>query len=103
MLVVVALRAYWMPAWSLDAFCSQSHWLLWPCVLVGGQPSHWMHFCLSHIGCCGLVFLLDASLLIGFFVLITLVVAALYSWRMPASSFDAFFLITLVVVALCSC
>ena len=63
-----------------------------------------MHFSLHHIGRCGLVFLLDASLIIGCILfLITLVVVALGSCWMSAWSLDTFFLITLVVVALCSC
>ena len=64
-LVVVAL-------FLLDAslvigdFFSYSHWLVWPCVLLGCRPGCLMHLFLNHIGRCGLVFLLDANLVIGF-------------------------------------
>ena len=73
---------------SLD-FLSDSPWLLWPCVPVGRQLAHWMlffpitlvvvalcscwmpawsldTFSLNHIGCCGLVSLLDETLVIGY-------------------------------------
>ena len=50
-----------------------------------------MHFFLDHIGRFGLVFLLDAGLVIGcIFFLITLVVVALCSCGMPARSLNVF-------------
>ena len=64
-LVVVALRSCWMTAWSLDAF------FLNHLVVVALCPC-WMKVLslgtcfLNHIGRCGLMFLLDAGLVIGY-------------------------------------
>ena len=79
-MVVVALCSSWMPAWSSVAFV------------------------LHDIGRCGLVFLFDAGLVIGYIFLNHLVVVALCPCCMKVLSLDAFFfLITLVVVASRSC
>ena len=48
-------------------------------------------FCFNHVGRCGLVFLLDAALIIGCIFLIALVVVALRSCWWPACSLDALF------------
>ena len=88
-LVAVALCSCWMPAWSLDACFSIT-------LVVVAVRSCWMpewsfHKCsLNDDGRCGLVFLLDASLVVGcIFFLITLVVVALCSGWMPAWCLDA--------------
>ena len=59
---------------------------------MGCQPGHWIHVFLNRIGRCGLVFLLDAGLVIGcHFFLIALVVVAVRPCWMEACSLDDFF------------
>ena len=99
-------------AWPRAHFLHILGWLAW--AAARNQESNplcscWMPalslyvFLLHYVGHCGLMFLLDASQLTGFFFSITLVGVVLCSCWMLAWPLDAFFLNHSVVVVSCPC